>query len=391
MRIALAGPADIPLLARLLAPAAEPGLPPGLGSSIIPHLATEFSHGGHEVTVVTLSRGVEQPVRCRIGPVDVVVGGFRTRHYARDALRAERRTVSALLDSLDVDLAHAHWTYEFALGALATRHPVLVTVHDWAPAVLRRRRDAYRAMRMAMQGVCVARARHMTAVSPYVGQALARFVPRAAAVVPNGVPDDFCVPDVRTTRGTGHRVLSISTDFDRLKNGAALIAGFASVRAELPGVRLTLAGHGYEPGGPAETWARARGLADGIVFAGPVPAERVPVLLDDADLFVAPTLEESFGMTVLESMARGLPVVGGHRSGAVPWLLDGGRAGVLVDVRRPRDIARGILGLALDSAGRERIGRAALARAREFTVSASAARYLRQYRHVVRGTTRGAR
>ena len=44
-------------------------------------------------------------------------------------------------------------------------------------------------------------------------------------------------------------------------------------------------------------------------------------------------------------MARGVPVVGGSRSGAVPWVLDFGRAGLLTDVRNPSEMAQAVITL----------------------------------------------
>ena len=50
-------------------------------------------------------------------------------------------------------------------------------------------------------------------------------------------------------------------------------------------------------------------------------------------------LEESFGMTLLEAMAKKTPVIGGKDSGAVPWVLNYGKSGVLTDVKSPKLIA----------------------------------------------------
>jgi L-malate glycosyltransferase len=63
-----------------------------------------------------------------------------------------------------------------------------------------------------------------------------------------------------------------------------------------------------------------------------------------ASVLAHPSLEESFGMIVLEAMATGTPVVAGRASGAVPWLL-ANDAGVLVDVRNSAAIAEAINGL----------------------------------------------
>lgn len=166
MRVAIAAPVDLPRLARLLDRSAEQTTPAGLGGPGTATLVAELVSRGHDVTLVTLSREIGRPVHRRIGTVDVLIGPYRPRHRARDVFRQERDVVRTLLDSVDIDVVHAHWTYEFALGALAGRHPTLVTVRDWAPAILRHQPDAYRMVRLSMQYRCLAKARHLTAVSP---------------------------------------------------------------------------------------------------------------------------------------------------------------------------------------------------------------------------------
>ena len=54
---------------------------------------------------------------------------------------------------------------------------------------------------------------------------------------------------------------------------------------------------------------------------------------------------------MLEAIAQGLPVVGGRRSGAVPWVLGDGKAGVLTDVRSAPSLAAAISGLLDDPQG----------------------------------------
>ncbi|MCM2333070.1 MAG: glycosyltransferase, partial [Anaeromyxobacteraceae bacterium] len=89
------------------------------------------------------------------------------------------------------------------------------------------------------------------------------------------------------------------------------------------------------------------GVDAGVRFAGYMPHEdALGLLADEVDVLVHPSLEESFSMVIAEASALGRPVIGGARSGAVPWTLDEGRAGLLVDVRSPTALAAAMLELA---------------------------------------------
>lgn len=106
--------------------------------------------------------------------------------------------------------------------------------------------------------------------------------------------------------------------------------------------------------------ANAAGLGDRIRFLGEIPWGRVVQLYRTLDLFAAPARWEGFGLTPLEAMASGVPVIAA-RVGAYETLIRDGETGTLI----PRDDA-GALAAALDrwlsdDAGREAAGRAARA------------------------------
>ena len=99
-----------------------------------------------------------------------------------------------------------------------------------------------------------------------------------------------------------------------------------------------------------------------------------------ATIFVHPSLEESFGLVLVEAINAGLPVVAGENSGAVPWVLANGEAGILVDVKRPEAIARGIAQLLDDeNATRAIVGRAQEHVAKNFSSEAVCEAYLASY------------
>ena len=126
---------------------------------------------------------------------------------------------------------------------------------------------------------------------------------------------------------------------------------------------LRLVGPGLGPADQLAGWARANGLETSVEFVGPVNHAAIAHHLAEADVFAHAALEEAHPMSMCEAMHAGIPVVGGLHSGGVPWTLDGGRCGILVDARDPRAIADGILQLLSDPALARKLGRAGQSRA----------------------------
>lgn len=331
----------------------EPGVTPpiGLGGPNTTDLLRGLLRGGHRVAAVTLDPRIEAPVTLRGDRLTLHVGAFRPRHRGRDYFRHERAVVRSAMLAERPDVIGAHWAYEFALGSLETKLPTVVSLHDWAPTILRLmgwRVAPYYTLRLAMQTQTLLRAAAFTANSPTTAERAARWTRGPVPVVPNAVDDQLFETPHRPLDGGAPLIVAVNNGFNRCKNTATLLEAFPEVRSEIPDARLHLIGEDHGPGGRAEQWARQRGLCDSVTFLGPMPRADVLARLADADLFVHPSREESFGSVLVEAMAQGTPAVGGRESGAVPWVLDGGRAGVLADVEHAEVLGQDLLGLLRD-------------------------------------------
>jgi glycosyltransferase involved in cell wall biosynthesis len=132
-------------------------------------------------------------------------------------------------------------------------------------------------------------------------------------------------------------------------------------------------------------------MDEGIDFVGRVNHETLlRRLAGEIDVLVHPSLEESFGNTLVEAMALGIAAIAGRDSGAVPWVLDDGQAGLLVDVRSPQAIAEAMVLLLEDTDYRQSISKAGQTRARsEFSPGRIAACYERVYEKLLSGERRG--
>ena len=347
------------------------------------HLAEALLARGHEVSLVTLDPDLTREAVLRGDRLTIHVGPFRNRHAARDGFRIERQFVEETLLQCRPDVVHAHWTYEYALGALATRLPTVVTAHD-APLVILRYNlptarvgplfaqvptAAHWSVRAAMAALVARKATRLIAVSPYVEHHFRHALRYRGeiTVIPNMVPSTSRRPvsPIERPPDEGIKFLTILSSWSALKNGTAAIEAFAEIRAELSHASLHMIGPGFGPGGPAERWAAERGLGVGITFVGPLPHDRVLDSLATADILVHPSLEESFGMPIAEAQVAGVAVIGGAHSGAVPWTLDYNRAGRLVDVRSTSSLAGAMRELALDHATRSSLARAGADLARQ--------------------------
>jgi L-malate glycosyltransferase len=176
-------------------------------------------------------------------------------------------------------------------------------------------------------------------------------------VIPNGMPDAL-FQRRRDQNTVGALTFgAVLNGWGGRKNGAAAIEAFARVRATLPDTRMLLFGEGHSVDGPAAIWARERGWEGGIEFRGQVPhAEVIDLLSRRVDVLVHPALEEAHPMALIEAMSLGIPAIGGHAAGGVPWTLGDGKYGMLVDVRSPDQIASAMLRLIQDHKVRKRLG-----------------------------------
>jgi len=134
------------------------------------------------------------------------------------------------------------------------------------------------------------------------------------AVIPNGI--DLPVVSVPPRCNTKGRELVSLGRIHPKKGLDRLVAAWARVEADFPDWSLRIIGPD-EGGHAGELTAQARSLGLGRVsIEGPVVGPDKWPLLARADLFVLPTLNENFAMTVAESLACGTPVI--STKGA-PW------------------------------------------------------------------------
>jgi rhamnosyl/mannosyltransferase len=154
---------------------------------------------------------------------------------------------------------------------------------------------------------------------------------------------------------------------------------------QVPDLRLDIVGTG--PEGPRlRTLAQALAVADRVRWYGEYPDEDLPRRMADAHFLVLPsvTVEEMFGLVVLEAMAAGRPVVTTAVPSAVREVSVPGETGLEVPLRDVRALAGALESLSTDAALRERMGAAGRRRVLErFTRTRMAADHVALYERIL--------
>lgn len=172
-------------------------------------------------------------------------------------------------------------------------------------------------------------------------------------------------------------ILSVGTQEPR-KNIQKLIDAYVTIRKNFPQVNLVLTG---KYGWGEDLNARLEENTNGkITITGFVPQEDLPVLYAGARVFVYPSLYEGFGLPILEAMAAGTPVIASNNSSMAEIAKD---AAILVDPRSENQLTKAIeLVLGLNLENYQKMVRASMERAREYSWSKTAKETLKSYEEV---------
>ena len=312
-------------------------------------LALHQAADGDDVRVITatagsdVASGVETvdgiPVHRVTMPIPMGLPiHLRTRHEVAGLLRR---------DPVDVVHVHAGVVSPFAWGAVRAAHetgtPCVVTVHSiWGPIAGPGFAVSDALVRWSAWGVQV------TAVSETAARGIEAALPSVAPVLvtPNGIDVDAWRVAHVPGRGDELRAVSVMRLAPR-KRLIPLLRIVEMAHRSLMGtahLSLTIVGDGPERSA-AERFIRSHRLTGVIRLTGRLGPEEIREVFAHSDLFVQPSVKESFGLAALEARSAGLPVLARTQTGTSHFIRDGVE-GVLVP--SDRAMAQALMGLARD-------------------------------------------
>lgn len=347
------------------------------------NLALQFRARGHTVTIVTSK--MQEPHRDadfvrRVGRSLVIYANGGVARITL-GLRLRQRLETLLRGNFDVVHVHGGLAPTFGvLGPLAARQagiPVVATFHCWfesSPACVMLRRPLQRLLDLHAARI---------AVSVPVVDAMSRYFDADWEVIPNGVDLSHFHPTGRRPPGPGTfapRLLFLHRLEPRNHLGT-LLEAMPAILGRFPAAQLAVAGDG--------PWRRyyerqAAPLGSAVRFMGRI-ADR-PAEYRSADVYLCPTTQGSFGITLLEAMACGTPMVVADSPG-FRALVNGGREAVMLPHDDPARWSETIVDLMGDPARRRAMSAAGVAKAARYAWPLVAEQVLAVYRRVLPGAS----
>jgi glycosyltransferase involved in cell wall biosynthesis len=330
-----------------------PRFPPDIGGveRYVARLAQALrARGEHEVTVVTSHPGRGERHR-EVEGIEVIGLGTLATVSNTPIHPAWPIRLRRVLRRLAPDVVNAHAPVPGLadLTAYVSPAPVVLTYHAGSLVKGGHRADPLlRAYERHVLPRVFDRCAALVAVSPV---ALSQATGRAELVPPGVDVELFTPPGAGAVREPRILYVGRVERTSRWKGLWVLVDAMAELRETLPDVRLSIVGSGDDVA-PLQKRAADLGIADLIDWHGEVRHEDLPDHYRRAGVAVLPSLteSESFGMTLIEAMAAGCPVVG-SRVGGIPFVVRDGVDGLLVPPGEPSALA-GALASVLTDPGR---------------------------------------
>jgi L-malate glycosyltransferase len=326
----------------------------GGSGAVATELGIALAQRGHEIHFITY----QQPFRLpsflpRIYFHEVDVGRYPLFEYPPYDLALAVRMHEVVLTH-KLDLLHVHYAIPHATSAWIAREmltatrpdiKVLTTLHGTDITIVGQDPSFF-----AITKFSIEKSDGLTAVSQYLRTETQNAFGCTGCrieVIPNFIDPKVYdraryTPQLREQAG-GRKVLMHVSNFRPVKRVKDVVGIYARVAREIPSV-LVMVGDGPDRV-EAELEARRLDIADSVFFLGKL--DSVAPLLASADLFLLPTQSESFGLSALEALATGVPVIG-SRAGGLPEVVRDGETGALCPVGDVEGMARAAIELLRD-------------------------------------------
>jgi L-malate glycosyltransferase len=255
-----------------------------------------------------------------------------------------------LLAKIKPDILHAHFISSYGfVGALANYHPFFVSV--WGTDIYKF--PAKSMLNRRIVEFTLGKADVICSTSRSMASETAKYTNKKIEVTPFGVNISLFSP--KDGGNEEKLVIGIAKGLDDIYGFRDLFKAFAILKTKFDNLELHIIGDGPMRE-EYEALCRTLQIESAVKFIGRIPNIKVPIYMNCMDIVALPSYEDSFGVTAVEAMACGIPVVVSDVDGLREVVLEN-ETGLVVPQGNPEELAAAIEKLLKDKDLRLEMGK----------------------------------
>lgn len=326
------------------------------GSGVVAtELGLELSKRGHEIHFITYS----QPVRLELLSNNVHYHEVNVPEYPLFLYQPYELALSSKLVDMvklhNIEILHVHYAIPHAYAAYMAKKmlqeegiyiPIVTTLHGTDITLVGSHPFYKTAVTFSIN-----KSDAVTSVSQSLKDDTLRLfdIKNEIEVVPNFIDlskhENHFTDCQRGMMATDEeKIITHISNFRTVKQIPDVIKVFNNIQKEMP-AKMMMVGEGPERE-PAERLCAKLGISDNVVFFG--NSNEIDKILCFSDLFLLPSITESFGLAALEAMASGVPVISSN-TGGIPEVNLNGISGFLSPVNDIEDMSKNAIHILSDA------------------------------------------
>jgi len=326
------------------------------GSGVVAtELGLELSKRGHEIHFITYS----QPVRLELLSNNVHYHEVNVPEYPLFLYQPYELALSSKLVDMvklfNIEILHVHYAIPHAYAAYMAKKmlleegiyvPIVTTLHGTDITLVGSHPFYKPAVTFSIN-----KSDAVTSVSQSLKEDTLRLfdIKNDIEVIPNFIDLDkhknhFTDCQREMMADEDERIITHISNFRKVKNIPDVIKIFHNIQKEMP-AKLMMVGEGPERE-PAENLCKKLGILDKVIFFG--NSNEIDKILCFSDLFLLPSVTESFGLAALEAMASGVPIISSN-TGGIPEVNKQGVSGFLSNVGDVEDMSKNAIYILKDA------------------------------------------
>ncbi len=284
------------------------------------------------------------------------------------------------------DILHVQGTsiiYIPVATLIGNNYPVLLTVHGLVKSAVRFERGVHRfiskVIRIPLEKYAISKIQNIVVCSPAMESLVSNMTNSKIYVIPNGINLED-IDDVKPLELNPPNILFVGLLWN-VKGVDILLNAVPIIKKSIPDLSVYIVGSG-----PCENelkkLVKELDIEENIKFLGFISGKEKYSYYTSADICVFPSRHEAFGITLLEAMACGKPVVASN-VGGIPYVVEDGKTGLLFEGGNVEDLAEKVIALLNDEKLRDKMGKAGRERVKDFTWDKIAEQTVSVYKEIV--------